>query len=225
MSTNLECQFCHKIFDNKSSYSQHSCTSLKRHEQLKTLIGQNAWNYYRHWHVINNRQTFSKETFIKSRYYKSFVKFAVFVKKFNLPIPTMFIEFMKQKNMQPSAWTNYELYLDYVAFLDREATPALMIQITINTIEKLKDKYNVEENKLFDVVPVHEIIDLMRKRQLSLWVLLYSKSFKKMIFERANSSEKTIFGTLILPDFWKDKFKKNTKVVTIIKDIVKELEL
>lgn len=219
------CQFCEKSFAREDRYIAHQCKQRKRDEEIKTPIGQSAWQYYQDWMHSHKRAAPSIETFLSSRYYISFIKFAKFVQSVKLPDVKTFIWLMKEKDLSPTIWTSNQVYVNYIEYLDRKATPLQQVNITVNTLLELAEKYNTNTGNLFNVIHPNEVINLVRERRLSPWVLLCSGQFKQFYEKRTNPEQRIILTSLIRAGYWPEKFKKYPEEIEKIKKIVKELEI
>ncbi len=71
-----ECQFCGTKFQSESRYLKHRCKQMIRDEEFRTPVGQAAWLYYQQWMKAYRRQAPKASSFLHSKYYNSFVRFA-----------------------------------------------------------------------------------------------------------------------------------------------------
>lgn len=197
---------------------------MKRHEEFQTPIGQAAWIYYSKWLKAQKRQVPRAETFLQSKFYKPLIRFARFVKRVNMPDIDTFIWLMREKDMPPVLWTNDDAYAAYLEFLDRRADPYARAQTTVTTLFQIADAAECDVSEVFDVLTGAEVVQLLRERRLSPWVLLFSKKF--MAFVQTSSPEEiTMIETIVRPAHWKERFAKAPEVVTKMQEFVKELNL
>lgn len=220
-----KCKHCEQEFIREINFLSHRCKMMKRAEHLSTAEGHAAWLYYSEWLKINYSSVPSSAAFLKSRYYNSFVNFTAFVKKMKLPDVSLFIRVMKRKKIQPTLWTTDDAYLMYLEYIDYNATSAKQAGITTDTLFDLAKTKNTDISNIFSSVTPNEIIQLLRQRKLSPWILLNSPKFKKFYVENTTTEEKIILETIIRFGFWSEKFKKDTKSVELMKKITSELNL
>lgn len=226
MSDNdYRCKFCGKGFVIESRFLAHRCQQMIRNEEIQTPLGQGAWSYYQKWHKAYRRMVPNAKSFLKSRKYTSFVKFAKFVKKMHIPNADLYILLMKEKDIDPVIWTSDEVYTLYVEFLDRRADPITQAKITIETIFKISDAADVHPAEIFDILEPNEVIEFFRRRQLSPWLMLKSSKFRDFFVNKMTSDQRIILETIIRPDYWTEKFKKHPKSVEQMKKYVSELNL
>jgi hypothetical protein len=197
-----------------------------RDEEFRTLNGQRAWNFYQKWMKAYRRQVPRSDAFLHSKFYKPFVRFAEFAKKVNLPDIDSFIWLMRDEDISPVLWTNDQVYVKYLEFLDRQADPYKRADLTVKTLLQIADAAQCDVSEVFDdVITVSELVQLLRERRLSPWILLRSKKFKHFLISKASPEELIIIEATIRAPYWKEKFEKHPDVVQNMDLIVKELNL
>ena len=219
----FSCKYCNAKFVTEERYLRHRCKQMERDEEMKTPIGQAAWAFYQAWMKAYRRMVPGIDSFTKSKYYRSFVRFAEQVKRLNIPDPESFIALMKDKDINPTIWTNDQVYAMYLEYLDRRATPLSQAKITINTLFDVAEAAECEVNEVFNVLQPNEVIMLLRERQLSPWILLFSAKFKDMLINRVSDEQRIIMESIIRPQYWGMKFKKCPNDVETMRKYVKEL--
>jgi len=196
---------------------------MSRVNESKTLIGQMAFTYYSTWMKLYKRNTPRHEAFLISKYYNAFIKFAQYIKDMQLVDVDLFIKLMVEKDFSPHLWTNDKVYVLYIEHLDRRTTPYKQANITITTLINIADDNNIDVSNVFSVLKINEILQHIRERRLSPWILLASGKFKKYLMEQTSPEERQLFEQLIRPVYWKQKFEKNPEAVQYMKVYVKEL--
>ena len=221
----FECKFCGHRFKLEGRFMKHRCKAMMRDEQIKTPLGQSAWSYYQKWMKSHRRTAPSIETFITSKYYTTFIKFAQFVPKVGLPDIDTFIWYMKEKNMPPSIWINDKIYASYIEFIDKKSNPNKQAKQTIEHLFKIADEHQVDVANVFEVLDPNDVILLLHRRQLSPWILINSPKFKQFLISKTNDDQKMIIKTIIRPNYWAKKKAKHPEIVAQMKKYVRELDL
>ena len=85
--------------------------------------------------------------------------------------------------------------------MDRKAPPVKQAEITINTLFDLSHERECEVADIFDVLTPNEVIQLLRQRRLSPWILLNSTKFKQFFVNRVSSEEAYPDAVRETPDF------------------------
>jgi hypothetical protein len=196
-----------------------------RDEQFHSSEGQSAWLYYQTWMKAYNRIVPKPSSFLHSKFFNAFFRFAEFVKKVRLPEVDAFIRMMRTKKISPVNWTSDVVYGMYLEHVDRRLPPLRHADFTIATLFDLADDYNVDLMDIFEHVSTTDIIHLFRQRRLSPWLMLNSNKFKRFFKEKLSLDERIILQSIIRPEFWGEKFKTNPKMLQKMKEFAKELDL
>ena len=203
----------------------HRCTAMKRDEQIKTPLGQAAWSYYQKWMKSQRRAIPAIETFLTSKFYTTFIKFAEFVQKVGLPDVDTFIWYMTEKKIQPVIWVNNEIYQSYIEFIDKKADPSKEAQRTIDYFFRLADEFECDVGNIFDHLEANDVIQMLTRRQISPWILIHSPKFKQFLINKTKKDERLVMETIIRPDYWAKKRAKHPEIVARMKRYVRELDL
>jgi hypothetical protein len=162
-------------------------------------------------------------SFLTSKYFRTFINFTQFAKRVDLPRPDKFIWLMVQKGFTPTMWMNDDVYSIYIEFLDIGAEPIEQAKLSIQTLLAYSDKHEIDVSQVFVQMPMHDIIRMIHTRKLSPWLLLFSKTFRHALMNRANDEQKIILENLIRPDYWMTQFEKRPQEVATVKRLVAEM--
>ena len=220
-----QCKHCQRRFVHENRYLKHHCKQMKREETFQQPLGQAAWIFYQKWMRAYKKMAHNASAFLHSKYYNSFVKFAEFVKTVRMPEPDIFIQLMKEHDISPTIWTNDQVYALYLEHMDKKISPQKLAEITINTLFDHAEIQEVEVENVFDTLTPHDLIQMLRERRVSPWILLLSPKFSQFFREKTNPEERIIMESIIRPPYWKDKFQKHPEIVEQMKVYVSELKL
>lgn len=218
----FECVYCHRHYVKESAFLNHECKAKERIEMSKTPLGQASYMFYAKWMHSCKRSIPPMSTFLSSKFYEPFVRFAKFNKSLQLPSVDLYIQVMLQKNITPELWTDDRAYAIYLEHMEYHIDPLLSIRITSDTLSILADEYECDISEVFTKCRRTEIIQLVRERKLSPWILLKSSKFGQFI-DSLNSDELGIMENLIDSSFWKKKFKNDPKTTKFVGTCVREL--
>lgn len=222
---NYQCSFCGTHFVTEDRFIKHNCKHMIRDEEFRTVEGQAAWGYYKAWMKSMRRVVPKDKSYLKSKFFNSFMRFAAHVKKMKIPDTDAFIWLMKEKDISPTIWTNDLVYTAYLEFMDRKVAPKRHAEITINTLFDEAEERQIAVGDVFDNMLANELIQLMRRRQVSPWFLLNSKKFKQFFIDSTTREEQIIMESIIRPQYWKTKFDANPEAIKNIQIYIKELNL
>ncbi len=204
------CKWCHKVYLRENAYMAHECKQMKREAELKTPIGQAAFDYYQTWMREKKRHSFSPASFLASNYFRTFINFVNFTKQVKLPLPDKFIKLMVQRDYPPTMWINDEVYSQYIGFLDSNIDPMDQVALSIQTLLAYTDKVDIDICDVFEAINPNELIQMVRIRRVSPWLLLFSQKFKQMWVDRLSDEQQSIMESLIQPEYWGDRLSQNT---------------
>ncbi len=211
-----ECLYCSKNFVRETTFMNHKCPQMARAEDIKTIQGQTAYAMYCQWMVASKRKPPSIETFSTSRYFNSFLNFVDKCKKLNLPDATKYIAVMVQKNISPMLWCRDECYTFYLEWLDRTSDPVDLATTSINTLYQISEVAEIAIANVYTVMNYREVMQLIRQRRLTPWLLLCSKAFKEFL-TNLDGSEREELMNLIGYSYWAEKFEANPTTVDHMK--------
>jgi len=220
------CEFCTQGFTTERGFLNHKCKEMVREDEFASVPGQVAWSYYKKWMLLKHKNTVSSATSFKtSKYFNAFYKFTQFTKDTGMPDVDIFITLMVKANIDPKFWTAGGAYRKYLDFITRKIPAQNLAEITIKTMFDLAEAGDVDVANVFTLLMPNEVIQLLSQRRLSPWVLLRSKKFGTFIKEKTSSEERIIMESIINPDYWATRFKKNPKDTEIVEQYIAELGL
>lgn len=219
---NFECQYCRVNYATENGLLKHQCKTKERMDQVQTPLGQAAFLFYAKWMRSTGKSIPPISTFTTSRYYESFIRFARFNKAIKLPAVDVYVQVMKSKDIGPELWTNDTAYGIYLEHMEYNANPNVLAKITSETLEKLSEEYNCEISDVFTKGNKNEIIQLIRERRLSPWILLRSTRFKQFL-STCSDTQLDQVENLIDARYWKKRFTENPKVAQLMTLCAQEL--
>lgn len=225
MTNVYQCKYCDQIYKRESLYRKHNCKYKKRYEEdIKTIYGQLSYQLYQEWLIAKYGAYHGDiDTFIKSKYYISFNKFAVFVQKIKLNDVTEYINYMVSLNIPVTLWYNITIYSEYLKLYEKNTPIIKQIKCSIKFLFKLADEYNCDIANIFDYVYFNDIYDLVIQRKLSLVLLFKSKKFHNFVAS-LSIEQQNLFEKIIDFKYYKTLLS-NKKINSIVSQCVIELNI
>ncbi len=217
-NSDWHCHYCDKSFTHESTFMNHFCKERERYDELRSPIGQAAYNYYSEWMKFYKRKPPPIDTFATSRFYTSFVKFAKHVIVINLPSPEMFIRLMSDRDISPVLWCRDQCYSIYLEFYDKTMEPLEQVKNSIVTLIDLSEKENVQLENIFVHLGSNRVIELLRLRKLSPWFIFCSSKFGEFL-KTLPQEDWLEMSKIINPQHWSEKLEANKKLVDDIIEI------
>jgi hypothetical protein len=221
---NFKCNHCGHLFVFEDRLLRHRCKQMLRKEEMETPIGQAAWFHYQAWMRAQHHLIPHIKSFLHSKYYQPFIRFATFARQVRIPDPDLYITQMVALDMPPMLWTNDQVYVAFLEYMDKKVLATKNAQITIETLFDYAEALGCEIYDVFDHIDANECIQLIRQRKLSPWLLLKSDRFFTFL-RKLSQDQKIVMETIIRPKYWAEKLKDNPETVEQMKKFVKELNL
>lgn len=213
-----KCHYCGKSYTSETFYMNHFCKERERYEEIRSPVGQAAYQYYCEWMKLYRRKPPAIDTFTTSRFYTSFIKFAKNVVTISLPSPELFIRLMVERDISPTLWARDQCYSIYLEYFDKTADPFQQVQTSIEKLIDISEKENVELCNIFGHLGPARVIELIRLRQLSPWLMFCSIKFGDFL-KSISQDEWTQISKIINPSYWSNKFDENKDIINEIKEI------
>lgn len=223
MENNLTCAFCEKQFVREKNYLKHKCETMKRYELFDTVDGQFAYIAFNNWRKMKKFAPVSVEIFASSRYFNSFIRFAEYSRTQSIPDRIGYIKIMTEKDLLPFFWCDYDVYDFFIKQFDESCPVDKKIEISIDTLEELAERYECSVPELFGKISAIELLKLVTARRLTPWLLLPSQKFKYFLLHLATSEERMLFNSFVDFPKWKQQFDANPELVNTIRALNTQL--
>ena len=221
----FKCDFCEAQFITQDTFEAHSCRQRERMQELSTSTGVLAYKHYSLWFKKRKLLIPNKESFVVSRYYKTFFSFTKFTKKMGVPDVDLYIGFMARENILPQHWSNPDIYNYFLDYFDNECKVTTHLRITIKTMERLASILECKLDEVFDNLDVDDCIKLIQSRNFSPWVLLLSSKFKTFISDNATNEQLKLIEEVMKVNRWKTIMEKNRDKIKTTKQYIHEFNL
>ena len=218
------CEHCHKHYTREHAFVKHTCKTLTRRLDFKSLEGQTAWEYYQAWRTRQGRTCGTADGFMHSATFTTFVKFVQHCKAVRLPKPIKFINIMILKKIPPHLWTNNVVYTDYISHVDDDGSPCDQAEESAVVLYDYADRYGVDISEVFDHIPPNELIQLIRVRKVSVWLLFHSGKFGDW-YSNLGEGERAAIREIVDYDVWALKQQRYVTDIKCIEDLIERLGL
>jgi hypothetical protein len=194
-------------------------------KELDTKRGMSAFKYYRAWFKARRLRIPNKDTFVVSKMYNTFFKFAVFAKDMGIPDTTLYIKFMVKNTVMPAHWYNSDIYNYFMDSFDKDYDPMTHVRITFTSIERISKALDCKMGDVFSHLHPSDVIKLIQSRNLSPWVLLLSKKFAAFLKNDVNAEERKLIEDVIKLNRWETILENQRSRIPEIKKYVAQLDL
>ena len=220
------CQFCNNGFIQEKTLAVHVCEQKRRHlakDEKHVMIGYQT--FVRFFQLTQNAKgTKTYEDFRKSPYYNAFVKFGSYVSNVNPLYPDHYIGWVVKSGVRLDHWCRDALYEKYVLELIHTEQVETALQRSVAHMQAWANDNNSLWNHYFKYVSTNRVTFDIKDGKISPWLLLNCTSGKALISALSDEQLSSI-STVIDPEVWVKKFKKNRDDLDLVKEIVKEANL
>lgn len=218
------CSYCLRDFATELGFMKHRCPERERLDEMKTPRGMTAYAYYSEWMRLQKRSVPPSDRFMTSRQYNYFIKFAEWAEKTAIPNPNQFIKVMVETGTQPVLWCRDTTYAMYLQWYDNAFPPAKQFIETLDRLMMQAAERNVELPQVFAEIGPVALAKLVRRRKLSPWLLVVSKTFLNWL-RTLPENEKDMVAEAINFGAWAAKLNANAALTKELSHACEEVGL
>lgn len=217
----FRCEYCGKTYVKEVHFLKHTCEEMQRSQIFDTPLGQTAFTIYQQWWRLRKRIPPGADKFKESTQFRSMVEFARFYRKTKLNLD-VYMSMVINHDLSPEHWMRDDVYVKYLEYIDKTMTADEQIKLCVDYIMKLTDALECDTSEVFQHLEAMEVMQLIRDRKLSPWILMHSDGFRQWLI-RQDADVQTRLTDLIRPMYWKFRFQKEPDGVATAKKIAKAL--
>lgn len=207
------CDYCRKSFVHEKSFMQHVCNGKRRLEQIQSPIGQAAYASYSTWMKLQKRTVPNIDTFMTSRQYVSFIKFAEYCKRLNIDADNFIkVILTNAPDIKPNLWCRDNVYSLYLRFYDQVHDPYEQVADSIEYLTKHAERESCQLVDVLKVLGFQVVLEAFRLKKLSPW-FLFTSSIGIKFLQSLDREEYKLFESVINAAVWGDRFNQNTTLV------------
>lgn len=220
------CRYCGSGYTQEKTLTVHMCEQKRRHlakGEKHVVIG---YQTYTRFYQLTQQAKITKtyDEFAKSPYYNAFVKFGSYVANVNPLYPDQYIDWVVRSGVKLDHWCRDQLYEKYVLELIHTENVETALQRSVNHMQAWADDNNSLWNHYFMYVSTNRATYDIKDGKISPWLILNCASGKKMLTAFSDEQLASI-GSVIDPQVWVKKFKKQYEDLALVKEVVKESNL
>lgn len=220
-TSHYSCEFCGRFFLKEKTIFSHICEAKRRWQDKDkhgNRIGFHAWLQF---YSKNSSSKKKREymDFIKSAYYIAFVKFGTYCVDVNVLNVTRYVDWLLDNKVKIDNWntdTNYTKFL--VSYLKTE-DPLDAVARSIETTIELAKLENIQSKDMLRYGGKNKICYAITTGRISPWMLYHSESGLKFLDSLDETQIKMILE-YINPEQWAIKFKRDSTVVSQVKELL-----
>lgn len=218
------CEYCQADFKHENSFMKHKCTQMERAQEIKTVEGQAAYQYYCEWFQTLKRKAPPIQTFIHSKNYNAFKKLVGFFKRLSLANSSNYIRFMAQNDISPVLWCRDQSFSIYLTYLDSQYDPVSATKDTISFLMSEANSVEITVQEFIAVMTLHDIATLTQRRLITPYFLIFSSGFRQ-ILQNSTNEERNLFVKQVPLQYFATKLNNDEIMTDKIRTLVKSKNL
>ena len=227
MKRKYRCSFCNKEFTRESWYKKHVCEKKKRFMDSNNLHYIAGHRLFNHWQersgLLRRGKPKDFEDFCKSPFFNSFVQLAIFVHDNHIVSGYKYVDWLVDNQIKEAAWLSKSGLEKYRDWLRRSEDPTAQVVETCQFILDWCEEKEEQPATFFKRITPGQALNMVRKNQLSPWVLLcYDPSVEDLI-PRFEGEVLFRLDDHIKINYWLNKIEADEASVELVKQRCQEL--
>jgi len=202
----FSCDYCKKAFVHENSLVKHSCEPKRRWHCRNDKENQIAFGAYAHWNKIAmaKKHEISYETFMTSKLYTSFVKFAKYIISAKVANWQLYLEWVTQNQLPIDAWSKDSTLNRSRKETSKRETPARAVERFVLLSDAWAQEHNDHWSNYWQAASINLIIFHIQSGKLSPWVLFGSHKAQVFLDSVPDDLFPTITSTIDV-EYWHRK--------------------
>lgn len=226
ISKPYKCEYCGSSFTREKTLAVHMCEKKRRRLQKDEKRVQTGYYAFTRFYKLSagTKKEKTYEDFCASPYYNAFVKFGSFVNNVRPLYPEKYIDYVVTSRVKLDHWCRDELYEKYATELVLKESMDTAIERSINTMMDWSAEIDAPWHDYFRYASLNRVTRDIKDGKVSPWLVLNCKSGKEMLSKFTDEQLGFVY-TIIEPQHWALRFKRNPKDVEVVKEVAKESNL
>ena len=214
------CTFCDKDFVRKSWYERHMCEKKRRFIDQNNITIIRAHRLFTHWQIRSKLLRKGKEKpmadFLKSPYYKLFVKLAEFTERVYVVSHFKYLDWLIDRRIPEKNWFDEHGMQEYQDYIRNSEDPEAQASNTCENIRSWCDDRGIEVHEFFTSITPGQALNMIRANELSPWVLFGYKPSMDRLVPRMGAALLETLDQHVNVHYWLDKVGQDTGSVNRI---------
>ena len=220
------CEYCKKSYTKESTLIAHMCEPKRRwlqKDEKPVQVGLYAFQRFYRLSAGNKKEK-TYDEFVKSGFYNAFVKFGSFVNNVRPLYPDKYVDYVVTSGVKLDHWCKDEMYEKYAIQLIRKEGVETALERSVKTMTQWAEDKSASWNHYFLYASTNRITWDIKDGKISPWLVLNCKNGKEVL-SKFNDEQLGMLSAVLDPKHWAVRFKRQSKDVDLVKDIVKEANI
>jgi len=172
--------------------------------------------------ILRRRSSKNADAFIKTATYPHFIRLVKFAKDVNIPDIEYYLRIMATSKRNPTTWTSDRSYRIFLEKMNSSVSAYNSISISARELQKLAEKLSMTVPELVEEMDIGEMLQMVRQRRLSPWLILQSPAFKMKVAQADEGMQQTT-SKIIDPTYWTVIMSQNSDAIILARKVVESL--
>jgi|688.fasta_scaffold03827_3 hypothetical protein len=215
-----KCNYCGHVYAREKSFLSHVCKGKRRLETMKTVIGQSAFASYNMWMKLRRHSVQSPDTFMSSRFFINFVKFAELCSKIELDA-NQFLTFIVKNHpdIGPALFCSDAVYALWLKNYDAQLDPWEQLAQSQEYLERLAETLECPFTEVLSRLGFPTVLEAFRKKKLSPW-FLYVSNIGREFLNNIDKDDYSLFEQVINHAVWAERFAQNRELLAEMDKVI-----
>lgn len=220
------CEYCGTGYSREKTLLSHVCEQKRRALQKDEQRVRYGFYAFQRFYKLSAGAKKDKtyDEFCKSQYYNAFVKFGSFINNVRPLYPEKYIDYVVTSGVKLDHWCREEMYETYANELIRKEGVQTALERSINTMVKWAEEHKSIYNHYFRYASTNRITWDIKDGKISPWLVLNCKTGKEAL-SKFNDEQLNMLTTVLDPQHWALRFKRQPKDVELVKAVAQEATL
>jgi len=218
-----QCRYCEKTFIKESSLAVHTCELKRRYQDQHEVGVQLGLQAYLRFYELTQGSARLKsfDDFVKSPYYKAFVKFGRYCINIRAINPAQFIAWLLKNNKKIDQWCSDRIYTEYLLFYLQVENVADAMARAIEYSIDWSEKTTHPAHDCLRYGNGNALCHAVTSGRISPWVI-YNSASGQQFLNTLDTTQITMIWPYIDSDVWQKKFHDYSADQEYAKEILKQ---
>lgn len=204
----FQCRYCEKNFRKENTLAVHVCEQKRRYQEQKEVGVQLGLQAYLRFYEITQGSARLKsfDDFVRSPYYRAFVKFGRQCTNIRAINPPRFVEWLLNNNKKIDHWCRDSMYSEYLSQYLRLENVSDALTRAIEFGESWNEKTGNPGHDCLRYGNTNAMVYAVSTGRLSAWVIYNCASGLEFLDSLA-PEQIAIVWPFVDTDFWSRKFQ------------------
>lgn len=203
-----QCRYCEKTFARESTLAVHLCEPKRRHQERDERGPQLGLQAYLKFYEITQGSSRLKtwDDFVKSPYYRAFVKFGRYCYNTNVIAFPRFLEWLLQNNRKIDHWDRDTVYGEFLLQYLRVESAQDAVERARRLAQDWHEETDHPPRDFMRYGNSNRLCHAITTGRLSPWVVYHSDSGKDFL-GNLNPEQLVMIWDYIDADYWQRRFQ------------------